>query len=225
MILSTDSELIAYTCINEPGLNILHRPPELCEDNVASIPVFQHILENFPSDLHLNYNCNFPECDESVFDRGIKTASKYGESLSVPYAVWAQTKECLFNYGDPFKITAQTYEDKRIGQIDIHTMEDLIHAHRDSHQCKPWTDRKKIKVFVGTPDYICRDSNSMDMKNIKYLLLLSTVGLFFELPSNDSRSVLSAEVKKNCFLSFHSPPRLRFHEVPAKADRSNLLAW
>ena len=63
----------------------------------------------------------------------------------------------------------------------------------------------------------------MDMKNIKYLLLLSTVGLFFELPSNDSRSVLSAEVKKNCFLSFHSPPRLRFHEVPAKADRSNLL--
>ena len=60
MILSTDSELIAYTCINEPGLHILHRPPELCEDNVASIPVFQHILENFPSDLHLNYNCNFP---------------------------------------------------------------------------------------------------------------------------------------------------------------------
>ena len=143
VILSTDSELIAYTCINEPGLHILHRPPELCEDNVASIPVFQHILENFPSDLHLNYNCNFPECDESVFDRGIKTASKYGESLSVPYAVWAQTKECLFNYGDPFKITAQTYEDKRIGQIDIHTMEDLIHVHRDSHQCKPWTDRKK----------------------------------------------------------------------------------
>jgi len=132
VILSTDSELIAYTCKNEDGLSVLHRPPELCEDDVASIPVFQHILENFPADVHLNYNCNFPECCESVFKKGIKLALEKEESLSVPYAVWTQTKECLINYGDPFQITAVTFEDDGIGTTDIHTMEDLIHVHREN---------------------------------------------------------------------------------------------
>ena len=136
VVLSTDSELIAYTCSQESGLEILQRPSHLCEDQVASVPVFCHILENFPADLHLNYNCNFPECDDSVFERAIDLALREGESLSCPYAVWAQTKECLSNYGDPFKITAQTLR-YNIGKTDIHTMEDLIEVHRD--YCKPVT--------------------------------------------------------------------------------------
>ena len=116
-------------------MEILKRPSHLCEDHVASVPVFTHILENFPADLHLNYNCNFPECDDSVFRKAIDLALKEGESLSKPYAVWAQTKECLLGYGDPFKITAHTFKDESIGGTDIHTMEDLIEVHRD--YCKP----------------------------------------------------------------------------------------
>lgn len=138
VILSTDSELIAYTCKSEKGINILRRPPELCLDDVASVPVFQHILENYPADIHLNYNCNFPECDQSVFEKGIEVALDKGESLSVPYAVWTQTRECLLNYGDPFKITAETFEDKGINPIDIHTMEDLISVHRNTIGSDPW---------------------------------------------------------------------------------------
>ena len=138
VILSTDSELIAYTCKNEDGLRILRRPPELCEDSVPSIPVFQHILKNYPAEIHLNYNCNFPECDLSVFKRGIELALRKGESLSVPYAVWAQTKDCLMNYGNPFEITAETFEDDRIGAVDIHTFEDLTNVHRESVDSNPW---------------------------------------------------------------------------------------
>ena len=138
VVLSTDSELIAYTCINESGLSVLRRPPELCEDNIASIPVFQHILESFPADIHLNYNCNFPECDNSVFERGIELALEKGESLSVPYAVWSQTKDCLMNYKDPFQITAETFDCDKIGEIDIHTMDDLIHVHREKLGSLSW---------------------------------------------------------------------------------------
>ena len=138
VILSTDSELIAYTCMNIRGLSVLRRPPELCGDHVASIPVFQHIMENFPADIHLNYNCNFPECDESVFKKGIELASENEESLSVPYAVWTQTKDRLINYADPFQITAETFEDEKIGNTDIHTMEDLIHVHRESLGTLVW---------------------------------------------------------------------------------------
>jgi CMP-2-keto-3-deoxyoctulosonic acid synthetase len=138
VVLSTDSELIGYTCMQEKGLTIIHRPAELCGDDVASVPVFRHILEVCPADLHLNYNCNFPECDESVFKRAIDLALEKEEALSVPYAVWAQTKECLLNYGDPFEIKATTFEDKNIGKIDIHTMEDLIQVHHDNFEGKPW---------------------------------------------------------------------------------------
>jgi CMP-2-keto-3-deoxyoctulosonic acid synthetase len=138
VILSTDSELVAYTCMKESGLSILRRPPELCGDHVASIPVFQHILQNFPADVHLNYNCNFPECDESVFKKGIELASEKEESLSVPYAVWTQTKDRLINYGDPFQITAETFKHQGIGATDIHTMEDLIHVHRENLGTIPW---------------------------------------------------------------------------------------
>jgi molybdopterin-guanine dinucleotide biosynthesis protein A len=143
VILSTDSELIAYTCMNESGLSILRRPPNLCGDNVASIPVFQHILESFPADVHLNYNCNFPECDQSVFERGIELALKNGESLSDPYAVWSQTGDCLMNYGDPFQITAETFKDDGIGVTDVHTMGDLIHIHREALGPAPWRKSKK----------------------------------------------------------------------------------
>ena len=101
VVLSTDSELIARTCIDLDGVSILKRPESLSFDDVPSVPVFQHIVEHFPSDIHLNYNCNFPECDFSVFNEAIKVAKKHGESLSDPYAVWAQTKERLANYVTP----------------------------------------------------------------------------------------------------------------------------
>ena len=138
VILSTDSKLIAYTCMKLNGLSVLRRPSNLCDDNVASVPVFQHILKNFPAEIHLNYNCNFPECHESVFAKGIEVAAKHGESLSVPYAVWTQTKDCLQNYGNPFNITAETFKDEGIGSIDIHTMEDLINVHRNNFGSDPW---------------------------------------------------------------------------------------
>ena len=70
VVLSTESELIARTCIHEE-IKILRRPNELSGDEVGSIPVFQHIVENEPCDIHLNYNCNFPECDESVFEQAL----------------------------------------------------------------------------------------------------------------------------------------------------------
>ena len=105
VILSTDSELIAYTCQMD-GVRILQRPESLSGDDVASVPVFRHIVENFPCDIHLNYNCNFPVCDSTVFTKAIELARESGESLSVPYAVWAQTVDCLENYDDPMKITA-----------------------------------------------------------------------------------------------------------------------
>ena len=65
VVLSTDSELIARTCMH-PDVRILPRPERLSGDEVASVPVFQHILENYDCDLHVNFNCNFPECEESV---------------------------------------------------------------------------------------------------------------------------------------------------------------
>ena len=70
VVVSTDSELIARTCMEE-GVSILWRPESLAGDEVASIPVFQHIVDNHPCDLHINYNCNFPECEESVIIRSI----------------------------------------------------------------------------------------------------------------------------------------------------------
>ena len=131
VVLSTDSELIARTCIEE-DVCILWRPKSLAGDQVASIPVFQHIVEHHPCDLHVNYNCNFPECDESVISQAIDLALESGESLSDPYAVWAQTCECLSNYGNPFDITAKTFEALGIHPLDVHTMEDLLAVHRDN---------------------------------------------------------------------------------------------
>ena len=71
VVLSTDCELIARTCMDISNICLLKRPESLAGDNIASIPVFQHIVENFPCDIHLNYNCNFPECPIDVFGQAI----------------------------------------------------------------------------------------------------------------------------------------------------------
>ena len=63
----------------------------------------------------------------------------------------------------------------------------------------------------------------MDMKITKFLILLSAIGSVLGLFPSDLPNLLSAQVKKSCFLTFHPPPKLHFHEVPAKADRFNLL--
>ena len=134
IVLSTESELIARTCIHEE-IRILKRPRELSGDEVGSIPVFQHIVEHVPCDIHLNYNCNFPECDESVFEQALTICQEQGEALSVPYAVWAQTRKCLDSYGDPKRITATQFKTDQVFDLDIHTVEDLISTHQ-SHQGK-----------------------------------------------------------------------------------------
>ena len=138
VVLSTDSELIARTCAHE-NVRVLWRPESLAGDQVASIPVFQHIVENFDCDLHVNYNCNFPECEESVVLQAIDLAKKTGEALSNPFAVWAQTRDCLDNYIDPFNITAALFDTEKVHPLDIHPMDDLLQAHRE-HQdliCPP----------------------------------------------------------------------------------------
>ena len=96
-------------------------------------------MENFDCDLHVNYNCNFPECEESVVLQAIDLAKETGEALSNPFAVWAQTRDCLDNYIDPFNITAALFDTERVHPLDIHTMDDLLQAHRE-HQdliCPP----------------------------------------------------------------------------------------
>ncbi len=138
VVLSTDSELIARTCIGLKNLYILRRPKNLATDNVASIPVFQHIVKNFPCDLHLNYNCNFPECNDEVFSQAISLAKQAGESLSDPYAVWAQTSKCLKEYGDPFAIKAKIFKVTGVHPLDIHTENDLLEVHRLNQAPVKW---------------------------------------------------------------------------------------
>ena len=125
------------------GVDILFRPKHLSGDDVASIPVFQHILAHFPCDLHINYNCNFPECEQSVIERAISIAKETGEALSNPFAVWAQTKECLLDYGDPFKITATQFDTSEVHPLDIHTMDDLLEVHRQHQEKFSWGDCNK----------------------------------------------------------------------------------
>mgnify|MGYP001204192856 CR=1 FL=1 len=129
VIVSTDSELIARTCLLD-GIDILYRPESLAGDQIASIPVFQHIVENFPCDMHVNYNCNFPECSTQVFDKALDICKTSGEALSDPFAVWAQTSDCLKSYVDPMKITANKFQTDLVQPPDIHTLEDLLEAHR-----------------------------------------------------------------------------------------------
>lgn len=129
IVVSTESELIARIA-HQYNVHILQRPSELAQDNVPSIPVFQHIIHHFPADVHVNLNINFPTCHPSVIDKAIQLALKHGESLSVPYAVWAQTNHCLQNYANPWNITAHKFEDPLAGLIDIHTEDDLLHSYR-----------------------------------------------------------------------------------------------
>ena len=133
IILSTDCELIVRTCLDIDGVNFLRRPTELATDKIASVPVFQHIIKNFPCDIHLNYNCNFPECSEDIFSEAIELAKEHQESLSDPFAVWAQTSKRLGSYGDPHKIKAKIFSAKNVHPIDVHTHEDLLSVHQD-HQ-------------------------------------------------------------------------------------------
>ena len=137
VVMSTDSELIARTCWVDK-VKILHRPPELAEDSVASVPVFRHIIEHFPCDVHLNYNCNFPECDKSVLKQAVTLAAETGEALSVPYAAWAQTSETLADYENPMKITATRFKTDLVHPIDIHTMEDLLTVHQEKQEDFEW---------------------------------------------------------------------------------------
>ena len=65
-----------------------------------------------------------------MFDAAIDLCKKTGESLSVPFAVWAQTKECLGSYGDPFKITASRFKTEDVHPLDIHTLDDLLETHQ-----------------------------------------------------------------------------------------------
>lgn len=138
VVLSTDCELIARTCMDLDGVKILKRPEHLASDTTASIPVFQHIVKNYPCDVHLNYNCNFPECPKYVFGEAISSAHTIGESLSLPYAVWAQTSSCLNNYGDPFQITAQTFDAPGVHPVDVHTFEDLVLVHQENQSSLLW---------------------------------------------------------------------------------------
>ena len=136
VVVSTESELIARTC-HGTGAKILIRPDDLAGGEVASVPVFQHVVENFPCDLHLNYNCNFPVCPRDVVGRAIELATETGESLSDPFAIWAQTSERLLNYGDPFAITATRFQDDRICPVDVHEEADLLETHRLHQQGFP----------------------------------------------------------------------------------------
>ena len=137
IVVSTESELIARTVLGL-GVKILQRPKELALDNVPSIPVFQHILKNFPGDIHVNLNINFALCQPEVIDRAVEIAVKNGEALSKPYAVWAQTQERLFNYGDFWKLP-ETFDDPRAGEIDIHTEENWLAALRiEQGPLKDW---------------------------------------------------------------------------------------
>lgn len=138
IVVSTESELIARIALDF-GAEVLWRPPELAEDHVPSVPVFRHIVEACPCDVHVNFNINFPLCDPAVIDRAVELASAQGEALSRPYAAWAQTAARLRDYGDVNNISAHDHEfaDDRAGPLDIHTMDDLLATYRAAQGDSP----------------------------------------------------------------------------------------
>ncbi len=131
IVVSTESELIARVALDF-GATVLARPESLAQDDVPSIPVFQHLVERYPCDVHVNFNINFPLCHPSVIDQAVELAAENGEALSNPYAAWAQTKTCLEEYGDPVNIAAHDseFDAPLAGEIDIHAIEDLIATYR-----------------------------------------------------------------------------------------------
>jgi len=133
IVVSTESELIARVALDF-GATVVCRPDELARDDVPSIPVFQHLVATHPCDVHVNFNVNFPMCDPVVVDRAVELAVRDGESLSNPYAAWAQTAECLAGYGDPWILSAHEHEfaDERAGPVDIHSLDDLLETYRVS---------------------------------------------------------------------------------------------
>jgi|GEM_PF-403797 len=149
IVVSTKSELIARVALDF-GASVLLRPPELASDEVPSIPVSRHLVEHHPCDVHVNFNVNFPICQPGVIGRAVELALENGEALSNPYAAWAQTRECLENYGDIRKISAHEheFEDDRPGRIDIHTLEDLLETYR----------RKQGDWPEGLPDFARAES-------------------------------------------------------------------
>ncbi|MBN2530787.1 MAG: hypothetical protein JXR76_30650 [Deltaproteobacteria bacterium] len=134
VVISTESELLARIALDFHG-TVIYRPPALARDSVKSIPVFQHIVAQCPCDVHVNFNINFPMCESAVIDRAVEKAIIEGEALSFPYAVWAQTAECLANYGNPAIITGlkHLFKDERTGPRDIHSLDDLLDTYR-AHQ-------------------------------------------------------------------------------------------
>jgi hypothetical protein len=73
-----------------------------------------------------------------VFDEAIEVCKEYGESLSNPYAVWAQTSDCLASYEDPLAITAVQFRADNVQTTDIHEVDDLLHTHQFYQEKKPW---------------------------------------------------------------------------------------
>lgn len=141
IVVSTESELIARIA-HDFNATVLRRPDELAADDVPSVPVFQHIMQHFEADVHVNFNINFPLCDPLVIDRAVELAMEKGEALSLPVAVWAHTRECLSSYGDPWSITAYRFNDERAGKIDVHTEEELLEVYRIKQGAlKGWNDK------------------------------------------------------------------------------------
>lgn len=129
IVVSTESELIARIA-HDFGATVLRRPDSLAADGVPSVPVFQHLVDHFPCDVHVNFNVNFPLCAPAVIDRAVELAADQGEALSEPYAVWAQSARRLRDYGDPWVLPALRFADERSGPIDVHTEEELLEVYR-----------------------------------------------------------------------------------------------
>lgn len=139
IVVSTESELIARI-VAPTGVRVIERPQALARDDIPSVPVFQHLMTYTDAALHVNYNINFPLCDPSVIDDAIDLAQAHGESLSEPFAAWAQTRDCLNNYQDPWDITAYRFKSGKVGHVDVHTIEDLLAVYRESQgaESAPW---------------------------------------------------------------------------------------
>ena len=150
IVVSTESELVARVAA-AAGAIVLRRPEALAEDAVPSVPVFQHLVEHFPCDVHVNLNLNFPRCEAAVVDQAVEQAILHGEALSVPFAVWAQTAARLGSYEDPFTITATRFDDARAGDLDIHTLDDLLETHRLAQGALPGWDEGIVAPLRTVP--------------------------------------------------------------------------